>query len=328
MIDSAIVLAVSAPAHQSQLTEQRPSAILPALGKPMVVRVMERLYRAGIRRYVVVVGMNEGSVASYLNKQWMTDANIELELQSRESLATVLKRVAQRLDSPFMIASYNSFTYDRFVDTLIRHHDDHPDDLVVTGAHLTLSPSANNYYAETEDHESNTIVSIRAEKPTDMQKGYVLADYMICGYHFLDYLRQVDEKASAPTYGRNALDLAKVYADSADAQLTLVETSWILRVESDRDLLTLNKRILEDSNDSHILSELPYTVKIIPPVRIDPQVSVGQGAVIGPHVYVERGSSIGYNAKVKNAIVLARSSVPSDVEVDTAIVTSKGIINV
>lgn len=321
MIDSAVILAVSAPAHTTQLQERRPRAMLPALGKPMVVRVMDRLYRAGIRRYKVIVGINEGEVASYLNQQWMPDAKISFKLQSNESLTLLLAQIANEFDNPFLIASYNSFTYERFINSLIKQHDEFPDHLILTGAHLSLSPDApDNHYAIVENQ---TVQSIVAQKPEESH--FVLAEDAICGYSFLEHLKNLDSK-TAMAYGKYWFDIIKKYAKTPDAKVNLAETSWILRVESDKDLLTLNRRLLDDSNDAHILSELPYTVKVIPPVRIDPQVSVGQSVVIGPHVYVERGSSIGYGAVIKNAIILGHSSVPADTKIDGGIVHSKGII--
>jgi len=68
-------------------------------------------------------------------------------------------------------------------------------------------------------------------------------------------------------------------------------------------------------------------VQIIPPVRIDPQVSVGQGAQIGPHVYLERGSSVGRDVKIKNAIILQRANVPADKTVVDTIISTRGPIN-
>lgn len=320
MIDSAVILAVST-AHESQLREQRPRAMLPALGKPMVVRVMERLYRAGIRRYIVIVGISEGSVASYLNKQWMPDAKVEFILQGNESLGLLLARVARQLDQPFMVASYNSFTFERFVNTLFKQNNDNPDHLIVTGAHLSLSPDApSNHFAVTSGTEVQTV---SAQKPAG--NNFYLTEHAVCGWAFVETLKTLDDK-SAASYGKNWFEVVKKYAAGEAPKILLAETSWILRVESDKDLLTLNKKLLEESNDSHILSELPYTVKVIPPVRIDPQVSVGQGAVIGPHVYVERGSSIGYGAKIKNAVVLERGNVPADANIDGGIMTSRGLI--
>ncbi|MEM9950668.1 MAG: NDP-sugar synthase [Chloroflexota bacterium] len=323
MIDSAVILAVSSSGKNSNLRDQRPRAMLPALGKPMVVRVMDRLYRAGIRRYLVIVGINEGPIASYINKQWMPDATVDFILQSNETLSLILSRIARQVDNPFLLVGYNSFTIERFTHTLFRQHDTYPDHLVVAGAGLTLSPDApNNRYATMA---GNTIGEIVSQKPGTSH--LVLTEHAVCGYDFVTHMKNLDE-ATASRYGKTWFDIIQSYYNAEDSKVAVAETSWILRVESDHDLLTLNKRLLDDSHDGHVLSELPYSVKIIPPVRIDPQVSVGQSVVIGPHVYIERGSSVGYGAKLKNTVVLERASVPADSNLDGAIVTRRGVLNI
>lgn len=322
MIDSAVILAVSSISTNSKLREQRPRAMLPALGKPMVMRVMDRLYRAGIRRYVVIVGINEGPIASYINNQWMPDATVDFVLKSNETLSLLIAQIARKIDSPFMLVGYNSFTIERFINTLFRQHDEYSDYLINAGASLSLSPDApNNHYAIMADDLIDQIVT---EKPDD--RHFVLTEHAVCGYEFIDHMKNLDD-STASKYGKTWFDIVRSYHQLDNSKAIVAETSWILRVESDRDLLTLNKRLLDDSNDGHVLSELPYSAKIIPPVRIDPQVSVGQSVVIGPHVYIERGSSVGYGAKLKNAVVLERGSVPADSDIDGAIVTSRDIID-
>lgn len=323
MIDSAVILATSTPNHESQLPQTRPRAMLPALGKPMVVRVMEQLYRDNVRRYEAIVGMNEGKVASYLKRQWMPDANVSFTLQgNHESLALLLSRLSRQLDTPYIVASYNSFTYERFIASMLRHADEYPQHLILAGAQFALSPSAQPYYAQMS---GQVVERVTVEKPSGDH--YLLTDHAIIGTHFLSYLQNLDEKAASRSK-QNFFEIVAEYVQTPDAKVTLAETSWLLRVESDKDLLTLNKRLLDDSNDSHILSELPYTVRVKPPVRIDPQVSVGQGAEIGPHVYVERGASIGYGATVRNAVILENCSVPANADIDGSIVGSRGIIDV
>ncbi len=49
MINHAVVVAIGNAVHQSKLIYNRPRAMLPALGKPLVVRVMDRLLRGGVR---------------------------------------------------------------------------------------------------------------------------------------------------------------------------------------------------------------------------------------------------------------------------------------
>lgn len=322
MIDSAVILAIGTTTHKSQLIQQRPRAMLPALGKPMVVRVMDRLYRAGIRRYIVVLGISEGAVASYLNRQWLPDASIEFTIKTEnDTLGTVLAKIARQLKSPFIIASYNSFTYERFASTLVRQHDEHPDDFIIAGAHLSLSQDAENAYAITDEF---IVQQITTEKPTD-ERPFMLTDHAVLGHAVVEYLAALEGRRAA-RFGNTLSDIAAAYIQNGNT-VRIGETSWILRVESDRDLLTLNKRLLEDSNDAHILSELPYTVKIIAPVRIDPQVSVGQGVTLGPHVYIERGASIGYNTTLSNTIVMEDSSVPSDQMIENSIVTGSSVID-
>ena len=324
MIDSAVVLAISASEHQSGLADNRPKSMLPALGKPLVVRVMERLYRANIHHYYVVVGSNEGAVASYLSKQWKPDAKIEFVVRTTENISTLLSKIAQQINDSFIIASYNSFSYERFLASILKENEDHPDHLILAGAQLNMSPSEETYYAVLNEQRVTDIVT---EKPAKDIRQLILGEIAVCGTHFVNYLKTLDTKKTG-NLAKNLFHVAKHYAASADAKVMADETSWMLRVQSDKDLLTLTKRLLEDSNDSHILSELPYTVKIIPPVRIDPQVSVGQGVTIGPHVYVESGSSIGYGATIKNALILDRSNVPANAQIDNSIMTRRGIIKI
>lgn len=323
MINSAVIIAVSSTNTRSKLREKRPRAMLPALGKPMVVRVMDSLYQAGIRHYVVIVGINEGQVAAYLNEKWMPDAKVEFILHSTESLPLLLSKIAHKLNRPFALAAYNSFTFGHFISSLFKYHEEFTDYLILSGALLSLSSDTPyNRYAVIDGDNVKTIISNRPS-----EKHFVLTEHAVCGEHFLHYLQNLDAQ-TAINMDYTWFQLVSAYLKTVSSKITLAETSWILRVEQDKDLLTLNKRLLEDSNDGHVLSELPYTAKIIPPVRIDPQVSVGQNAVIGPNVYIERGSSIGYGAKLKNTIVFTRSNIPADANIDNAIITSKGLYEV
>ncbi len=321
MIDSAVILAATNAFANRDITIARPHAMLPALGKPMVVRVMERLYRAGIRRYNVILGINDGPVASYLNRQWMPDATIEFTLQSQETLLLLLHRIAKKLDAPFLVASHNSFTYERFVQSLLRHHDEQPEALLLAAARLSLSAADPTVYARINDDA--VMLTQEADENADQ---FILGEHLLCGTHCVQYLTGLQE-GQIRQQGKTFFDMVQSYAQRDDAQLALAETSWLLDVERDIDLLTLNKRLLEDSNDGHILSELHGSVRVIPPVRVDPQVSVGQNAVIGPHVYIERGGRISSGVRIRNALVLEGSSVPSQANVDGQIITRRGTID-
>lgn len=323
MIERAVILAIGNPYHRSVLTYSRAPAMLPALGKPLVARVMDRLHRIGIRKYTIVVGENEGAVAGYLNTQWLPNVEIDFALRSgMNNLQSILSDIARKYGGPLLICSYNSFTHNQFPRSLIKSHTDNPNALILSGAMASLSKSQQHHYAIMD---GTTVKQIALSKQID-QTAFTLTDLAVCGQDFIDFLASPPESTQKATvYNWQFMDIVQQFVNS-EGNALVTETSWILQIEADRDLLTLNKHLLDEGQDAHILSELPYTVQIISPVRIDPQVNVGQGAKIGPYVYLERGCSVGHNVSLRNTILLERANVPAERAVADTIISTRGPI--
>lgn len=311
MVDHAVVLAIGSQHHTSHIVGSRAHAMLPALGKPLVVRIMTRLYRAGIKRYTVIVGENEGEVAAYLNTQWMPDVEIELVFRlAPESTLRVLQGVAKKHRRPFLLSNYNCFTHSRFPESMVRLHRENPDHLILASARKTLSTSTSNRYAV-----------LNGDHVTDMttQSGdHILTDVYIYGHEAVHQLIDLPGADIDPL-----IDIAHRTLQSGAAGM-LARAAWSLQIEGDRDLVTLNKHLLDEGTDANILTEIPQTVQIIPPVRIDPQVTVGHNAIIGPHVYLERGCTLGHDVTVRNCIVLTHATVPSGQTVENTIIALRG----
>ncbi|TVR19051.1 MAG: NDP-sugar synthase [Anaerolineaceae bacterium] len=323
MVNHAVILAIGNTHNHSKLTYNRSHSMLPALGKPIFVRTMERLYRFGIREYTVVIGEAEGAVASYLNGQWMPDVKINLMFcLMSDSLPVTMRQIAEKIQSPFVVCSYNSFMHTYFPERLMRLHSENPSALIFSGAPKTLSHTPTLTHGIVEDKQ----VLRLSDHAENQGKSLILNDLFICGGDMLDYLGRVEPQVAKTRQDLHFMDVATTYLNDGGAGL-IAEANWVLQVIADRDLLTLNKMLLDEGQDTHILSELPYTVKVMPPVRIDPQVSVGQGAQIGPHVYLERGASVGHDAVVQNSMVLARANVPAERTIVNTILTTRGPIN-
>jgi NDP-sugar pyrophosphorylase family protein len=292
--------------------------MLPALGKPLVVRTMDRLHRIGINEYIVVVGEEEGAVAAYLNSQWVPNARIEFVMQTAsDSLTRILADVARKYGKPFLVNSYNSFTHPHFPERLLKHVDDYGDSLILSGATTTLSTSKRNFYAITQ--EKNRVTAIVSEPPADGGK-LTLTDLAVVGQEAIDYL--TTSLPSTGTFSKQLMNTFEHYVRAGESA-HVVDTAWLLQIQTDYDLLTLNKHLLDEGQDAHILSELPGTVRIIPPVRIDPQVTVNPGAKIGPYAYLESGSTVGRDADVSNAMILRGATVVSGETVSNTIVATR-----
>lgn len=318
MVNLAVILAVSSPLHHSQLAYNRPRVMLPVLGKPMVVRTMERLYRAEIQRYVVIVGEDEGAVAAYLNRQWLPDVQIDFVVHSpNSSLTRTLADIARRYAEPFLVAAYNTFAHVNFPERLLKRYGEVGGGLVLAGAPVSLSKSAPYAFAQVED---NRVVNIVSEpSPHDI----ILANMVVCGTDFVSFLANL--VVNTGVFRKQLMDVLKLYIQ-AGRPTYLAETAWLLQIEADYDLFTLNQQLLDDEQDTHILSELPPSVQVIPPVRIDPNVSVGQGARIGPRVYLESGCSVGHHATIANAVILQNAVVRANSHLDDVIVATRAFV--
>jgi NDP-sugar pyrophosphorylase family protein len=323
VINRAVVVAVGNAAHHSKLTYNRPRAMLPALGKPLVARVMDRLLRGGVEQYIVIVGENEGGVAAYLDAHWAANASVEFVIQSsKRTLTQALSEIAGKQDAPFMLTSYSSFAHLHFADRLCRRFMSNPDvPLLLSGAGASLSHSPIMRYTMLGEGQE-----VRDISDHQSDQALILSDFAVCGEPFIRYLIDL----SATDEGLQYTDLAAIYTGyvRAGGSAAIVPTSWTLQIESDIDLLTLHRHLLDEEQDAHILSEIPPTAHIIPPVRIDPLVSVGQNARIGPYVYLESGCSIGEGAVVENALILNKVMVGAQETVRDAVIATRAHIRV
>lgn len=99
---------------------------------------------------------------------------------------------------------------------------------------------------------------------------------------------------------------------------------WHIQVDTLADLYRLHQQLQDIQGDPYILSDISDTVKIIPPVRIDPQVSIGQGSTIGPYVYLERGTRVGYRAHIDHALILDRGTLDANETVSGVVISKNG----
>ena len=99
-----------------------------------------------------------------------------------------------------------------------------------------------------------------------------------------------------------------------------IEAEWRIRLDTPEDLLQANTWLMEELQVTGLLSEVPTSVEIVPPVYVDPGVVVGKGAVLGPNVYLETGSTIGPNVIVRNSLVLG-SNVAGNQSIDGQIIS-------
>jgi glucose-1-phosphate thymidylyltransferase len=288
--------------RMGSLTRTRPKALLPIMGKPMIARVMDRFYETGVRRFTVVVGEQEGGVAAWLNKKWHADVTLDFVPQGFErGTAAALIAAKGVIDGPFILSSCDNLITAEHALALREYFDRHDGD--VAGLSVIYSPEEISESAAIILDPTGYAVYV-AEKPGE---GYQEAMTLISVYVFtpivFDYLDQVRRSKR----GERELTSAIMAMVDDGQPVGHIKVKTRYHISYPDDLLSVNLRYLKEGRDANILSDLSKDIEILPPVRVDPHVSVGQGSVIGPNVYLERDTVIGQDVRLKNAVVLGQT---------------------
>ncbi len=302
MIKQGVILAAGRGSRLGALTSDRTKAMLPVLGKPIMVRVMDRMREAGITRFVVVIGAQEGSLASYLSSSWYPNTEVEYVLQPvPKGTADALALAAKYIEDDFLLASVDNLTPPDHIPMMMDQFHEMETDFLLS----LVRAGSEEIRTSAEVVVEGTQVTEIVEKPVEPRSNMAAFMVYACKRRFLEYLDEV--KTSSRGEKELASAIQMLIADGGHVGYVVADQRQHLSVE--RDLLMVNRSYLDEGRDCHILSEIPGTVAIIPPIRIDPGVNVGRNAQIGPYVYLESGCTIGEGATISNAVVLRNTAI-------------------
>ena len=316
MIEQAVILAAGRGVRLGALTKDRPKAMLPVLGKPIIARIMDRMREAGVKRFVVVVGAEGGAVAAYLNKSWHPDCELRFALQPVPlGTADALSRAAPHLrEAPFLVSACDNIVPHDHIPNLIARFAALNGDLALTLIHA--APDEISRSAGVEIDGDRVVRHVEKPPVSDVRGDLLSVMIYACSPRMLEGLD------GAPVSPRGEKEFAHAIARviNAGGRVGYCIAPWRLHLTREDDLLRINLAFLEERRDAHILSELPASVAVRPPVRVDSQVSVGQNATIGPNAYLESGCTVGQGATVRDSVVLQGSVIAAGATVEGKLV--------
>lgn len=307
MIDHAVILAAGRGTRVGALTRQRPKSMLPILGRPIIARVMDRLHDAGIRRFVVVIGERDQKMTGYLTSAWPPDTQVTFAIQSvATGTVDALQLAAPHIDGSFVLSSVDNLTSSAHVAALIHTFNSAPERLATLSLLPTTPENMRTSSSVSIDGQWITGITEKPDRPEGLYAAIMLYAF---DQSLLTYLNRVPVSPRGEREIASAIQLG--ITDGRKVNYAVTQSR--LHLTRERDLLAINRAFLEESRDTHILSEIPESVHLMPPICIDPNVSIGDSARIGPYVYLESGASVGAGAVLENTLVLNGGTVqPGD----------------
>lgn len=305
IIEQAVILAAGQGTRLAPLTADRPKSLLPVVGCPILVRVMERLWEGGVRRFVIVVGPHERAVRAAIQATFEPSAEVRLVVQNVPTgTVDALGLARPLLDGPFVLTSVDNITSADHVRTLIARYEAGPEQLAV----LSLIPAMPAEIRQSAGVliEGERIAAV-IEKPDNPPGQHAAIMVYALSPRVFDCLPLVEVSARGERELVNALEAGIRSGERVGYAIT----DWRLHLTRSGDLLDINRWYLQEGQHAHAGSAIPASARLEPPLWIDAGVRVGDGVVMGPNVYVERGATVGQGAQVRDAVVLGGADIPA-----------------
>jgi len=296
-----VILAAGRGKRLRPLTLKRSKAMLPILGKPMVARVMENIAEAGIREFILVVSSKDEELTSYFERC----PEVRFAFQE-EPLGTAhaLNCAAHLIKGDFLLSACDSLVPPNHIAEVIRTHRLNDADAVLSLQRVDRSELSRLSVVEMEE---NSVIRI-VEKPSPAEAPTNIASLplYVLPPAILNYL---DEVPLSPRGEYEIQDAIQMLIDQGK-KIKGVFTEERLDLTKPEDLLSINLRYLAQGRDAEIASAaLKADTKIIPPVRIEEGITIGEDCTIGPYVYLERGCELGPRVRIREAVVLRGTKV-------------------
>ena len=306
MIDTAVILAAGRGSRLKEVTAHRSKALAPIAGKPIIMRVIDSLTEAGIRRFLVVGSPRDEELKALCSSfPEITFLTQEHPLGS----ADALKGVAPFVPHTFLVCACDSLIPAHDIATLIAHHSATS---VATLSIIEVAPEI-SLGARSVVTMNGELVTAIIEKPSPDERLSNLSSlplYILTKNIFPEIARLTPSprgEFELPEAFRGLLlEGGIIRGICASARYDLTDQ---------RDLLALNELFLTKLSPSIQVADsvvVPPSSKLIAPVLIEEGASVGENTTIGPLVYLERNTCVKPGLRVTRSIVLRNATVTTD----------------
>lgn len=303
-----VILAAGKGTRLRPVTETRTKAMAPVAGKPIVARVMELLAQNGIHDFILVVSPDDADIRRYFAQQTPPGGTVRfVEQAERLGMAHALGRAAPLIRGDFVLSACDNLVPAAHVGELmaaLRRGES-------AGA-LSLLP------VRREQVRSTGVVDLRdgrvwriVEKPDPADAPSTIASLPLYAFshRILAHLPAVQPSPRGEYELQDAIQLLI----EQDGPLAGVFAPTRIQLTNPADLLALNRHYLqrEQGDLPQRASAIGPHTRLIPPVCIEDDVTIGAHCVIGPHVCIEPGARIGDRVHLRDALVLRGATVPA-----------------
>ena len=301
-----VILAAGKGSRLHPITLTRSKAMAPALGQPMVERVMHSLTQNGVREFILVIHPDDQEIQQYFQKQGSPEIDLHFVFQAeRLGMAHALSLAAPYINETFILSACDNLIPIKNIADLLTTHRTAQAQATLSLMEVTAAQVERTGIVDWRQGRVRRIV----EKPSLAEAPSRIASLPLYVFstRILEYLPAV-QVSSRGEY--ELQDAIQMMIDN-DHYVTGALTKTRLQLTNAKDLLALNYHYLTTDNTPPRVTpdRVGHNTRLITPLRIDEGTTIGPDCVIGPNVYIEPGCHIGANVHLSRAVVLRHTTI-------------------
>jgi len=294
----AIVMAAGDGKRMWPLTETRPKALLPVVGKPIVYHQINAMKKAGIDEFIFIVREKREILEKYLNElQDELKVKIEFVEQGPENgTAAALLSANGKVNEKFLLVGGDLLFDSEIIKKVISEHEGE----ITVGLKEVERPEKYGV-VETADGK----ISYIEEKPRNPKNNLVNISVYCMEPSVFERLKNL-KKSERDEYeltdillGAKAVEVEGYWEDVGYPwNLLDVNKEFLKKMESDVGEIensSINGKVYMEKGAKIIGS------------HIEGDVYIGKNTVIGPNAYIKGPSSIGDNCNIGDSVTVKQS---------------------
>ncbi len=316
----AVVLVGGEGTRLRPLTYGTPKPMVPIMNEPFLARTLERLHSAGVNDIILAAGYMPEAISDYFGDGSRLNMKITYVIEAVPlGTAGALKNVEEHLTGAFFVLNGDVLT-SLDLKSMLQLHEQ-KGGLGVLHLIQVSDPSAFGCVL----HDEKGRVQRFVEKPP---KGQEPTDEVNAGTYLLE--REILD--FIPPGRKVSIEhetFPRILAQDKALFAHTTRDYWI-DLGRPEHYLTAHRAILEGTMPLELQSRLPpwnrdsaEARSIIPPVYIEEDVIIENGAKVGPYAVLGPGCRIGRNSTVRDSVLWDSVTVGEDARIEGSILASR-----
>lgn len=314
-----ILLAAGKGRRLEPLTKIMSKPMAPILNVPILKRIFDSFYVAGIRDFIIVKSQEDEKIEEYFDRHAPTDSKIKFVDQIIvNGSAGAVTMAEQLVNDNFIVSAGDSLMEDSFIEKFVSYCKTNNPEAVVASLVSTLDKITKS---------SNIVLSndrkVIAIKEKPLREEIVTELLGLPLYYFkkryIKYLCEIKESVRGEKEIQDALN--KIIKENGHIDNVNAEKRHDLT--NIEDFYNLNMLFLKMIHSDEIYQDFngeKNNILTQQPVCFGENIKVGNGSTIGPNAVIGDNVIIGENCRIQDSIVMEGAHIEDNIVIEKEII--------